>query len=120
MPSDRTRGDRHKLEHRKFYLNIKNNFFTLRVTEHWNRLPGEVVEYPSLEIFEMHLNAFLCNLCREPNFGDGLDDVQRSLLILSFFSTFHHTTENRDVPIMPAAILISKATVIERKKKSLT
>ena len=88
MPSDRTRGDRHKLEHRKFYLNIKNNFFTLRVTEHWNRLPGEVVEYPSLEIFEMHLNAFLCNLCREPNFGDGLDDVQRSLLVLSFFLLF--------------------------------
>jgi len=29
-----TRGNRHKLKNRKFQLNMKNNFFTLRVTEH--------------------------------------------------------------------------------------
>lgn len=34
------RGNRQKLEHRKFYP----NFFTLQMTEHWNRLPREVVE----------------------------------------------------------------------------
>jgi len=32
----------HKLEHRKFCTNIRQNFFTVRAMEHWNRLPREV------------------------------------------------------------------------------
>jgi len=41
---------------------MRKNFFTLRVTEPWNRLPREVVESPSLEIFKTHLDKVLCNL----------------------------------------------------------
>jgi len=48
--------------HRKFRLNMRKNFFPLRVTEHWNRLPWEVVESPSLEIFKTRLDKILCSL----------------------------------------------------------
>jgi len=41
---------------------MRRDFFPLRVTEHWNRLPMEVVDSPSLEIFRTHLDEVLCNL----------------------------------------------------------
>ncbi|KFQ03612.1 hypothetical protein N330_12235, partial [Leptosomus discolor] len=51
-----------KLEHRRFHINIRKNFFAVRVAEHWNRLPREVVESPSLETFKTHLDTVLCDL----------------------------------------------------------
>ena len=81
MPSDRTRGNGHKLKQRKFQLNPRKNFFPLRVTEPWNRLPREVVESPSLEIFQTRLDAVLCSLLWVTLLGQwvGLGDPQRSL-----------------------------------------
>jgi len=80
VPSNRTRGGGHKLKQRKFQLNMRKNFFTLRVAEHWTRVPIEVVESP-LEIFKTCLDAVLCSLLWVTLHwqGVGLDDPQRSL-----------------------------------------
>ena len=57
------------------------NFFPLRGTEPWPRLPREAVESPSLEIFQPRLAAVLCPLLWVPLLGQGvgLGDPQTSL-----------------------------------------
>jgi len=41
---------------------MRKNFFTLRVTEHWNRLPRGAMESASLEMFKTCLDEVLCSL----------------------------------------------------------
>ncbi|KFP10396.1 hypothetical protein Z169_11827, partial [Egretta garzetta] len=51
-----------KLNQGRFRLDIKKKFFTMSVVKHWNRLPREVVEAPSLETFKARLDGALSNL----------------------------------------------------------
>ncbi|KFQ95410.1 hypothetical protein Y956_16065, partial [Nipponia nippon] len=51
-----------KLKEGRFRLDIRKKFFTMRVVNHWIRLPREAVDAPSLETFKVTLDGALCSL----------------------------------------------------------
>ncbi|KFP71617.1 hypothetical protein N310_11453, partial [Acanthisitta chloris] len=60
--SDRTRANGFKLKEVAFRLDIREKFYSVRVLKIWNRLPREVIDSPSLEVFKARLDGALSNL----------------------------------------------------------
>ncbi|KFO61435.1 hypothetical protein N302_12881, partial [Corvus brachyrhynchos] len=51
-----------KVREGRFRLDVRKKFFTVRVARHSNKLPSEVVDALSLEVFKARLDAALSNL----------------------------------------------------------
>ena len=60
--SNRMRGNGYKLEEGRFRLDIRKKLFIVRAVRHWNRLPNEAVDAPSLEAFKARLDVALGSL----------------------------------------------------------
>lgn len=59
VPRGRTRGNGHALKCKRVYQNIRKQFLAVEVTKHWSKLPGGLVDSPSLEILESCLDVIL-------------------------------------------------------------
>ncbi|KFQ87433.1 hypothetical protein N337_02699, partial [Phoenicopterus ruber ruber] len=51
-----------RLKEGRIRLDIRKQFFPLRVVRHWKRLPREAVNAPSLEVLKARLDGALSNL----------------------------------------------------------
>ena len=58
MSQNRTRGHRFKLQKQHVKSRQRQNFFSQRVINAWNKLPADVVESPTIGTFKNRFDSF--------------------------------------------------------------
>ena len=58
-----TKSNGFKLQEKRFQLNSRKHFLTVRAVRKWNMLPRRVVESPSLKDFRRRLDKHLSGVC---------------------------------------------------------
>ena len=59
---EKMRGNGYKLLLGRFQLDTRGKFFIMRTISHWNNLPREVVDSPTLDAFKIQLDRVLGHL----------------------------------------------------------
>jgi len=95
------RGNSLKLCQERFRLDIRNNFFSDGAARQRHRLPREVVESPSLEVFQSRVDVAL----RAMGSGHGVMGCWLDWVILEVFSNLNDSVVLWCVPwaqLLPA------------------
>lgn len=72
VPSDKMRRDAHKLKYRKFHLNVRKNFLTPKVADHWDR---QALRFPSLRTFKIYSHVPVRSGLDDAALARGLDEM---------------------------------------------
>lgn len=89
VPDGTTKGNSHRLQPGRLQLEIRRNFFTLRVLQHWNKLSRDKGDPSSVETFKAWPEkpaAALTRITSSPVPGRRLEQItSRDLFQCTFF-----------------------------------
>ena len=90
-----TRGNNYKIQKNRAKLRMRNNTFFYRTTDHWNKLPNNVVLAPSIKAFESRRDKFWNHHPIRYNYKANTNDLYPRMPLQSFT----YTDENEELAL---------------------